>query len=44
MVVNVALFYFIVTFGLATWGFYLCKVADAHEELVKTAVDNHYAA
>ena len=28
LVINLTLFYFIVSFGLATWGAYLCKVAD----------------
>ena len=29
LIVNVTIFYGMVCFGLATWGFYLCKVADA---------------
>ena len=28
---NIVLFYLIVSFGLATWGAYLCKVADVQE-------------
>ena len=40
-VTNITIFYGMVTFGLATWGFYLCKVADAREELVNTAVNDH---
>ena len=28
LVINLAMFYFIVSFGLATWGAYICKVAD----------------
>ena len=39
IVTNVIMFYVIVSFGLATWGTYLCKVADAYEELTKEAVD-----
>ena len=41
LVVNLALFYFIVSFGLATWGAYLCKVADAQEELTREAVKEY---
>ena len=29
------------SFGLATWGSYLCKVADVQEELTKKAVDEY---
>ena len=38
---NITIFYLIVVFGLSTWGFYLCKVADAENEMVETAVKNH---
>ena len=41
LVTNIILFYTIVSFGLATWGSYLCKVADAQEELTKQAVDEY---
>ena len=41
LVVNIALFYFIVSFGLATWGAYLCKVADVQEEITKQAVEEY---
>jgi hypothetical protein len=41
LVVNIAVFYFIVTYGLSTWGFYLCRAADAEEELVNEAVNTH---
>ena len=34
---NIVVFYLIVSFGLATWGSYICKVADAQEELVEKA-------
>ena len=40
-IINVTIFYLMVVFGLATWGFYLCKVADAEEELIATAVKMH---
>ena len=33
LVTNIALFYLIVTFGLVTWGSYLCRQADAQEKL-----------
>ena len=38
LVVNIALFYFIVSFGLAVWGSYICTVVDAQEEITKEAV------
>ena len=38
LVTNIILFYLIVSFGLVTWGSYLCKVADAQEHITKTAV------
>ena len=28
-------------FGLCTWGSYICKVADAAEELTKEAVEDY---
>ena len=37
LVVNIIVFYLIVSFGLATWGSYICKVADAQEEFVEKA-------
>jgi len=43
IVTNVIMFYVIVAFGLATWGSYLCKVADAYEELSKEAVSEMMA-
>jgi len=41
LVVNVILFYLIVSFGLATWGSYLCKVADVQEQVTKEAVEEY---
>ena len=38
---QITIFYIIVAFGLCTWGSYLCKVADAAEELTKEAVDEY---
>ena len=35
LMTQVVLFYVIVTFGLATWGAYLCQVADAQQEIAK---------
>lgn len=43
LVVNIALFYFIVSFGLAVWGSYICKVVDAQEEITKDAVKEYLA-
>ena len=43
LVINITLFYFIVSFGLATWGAYLCKVADAQDEITKEAVKEYLA-
>lgn len=37
LVTNIIIFYTIVSFGLATWGSYICKVADAQEEFIKKA-------
>jgi len=34
LLINVCLFYLLVTFGMATWGSYLCKNADAKEEII----------
>lgn len=34
---NVVVFYLVVSFGLATWGSYICKVADAQEEFIAKA-------
>ena len=41
LISNIAIFYLIVTYGLSTWGFYLCRAADAQEELVTEAVAEH---
>ena len=41
LVANVIIFYIIVAFGLCTWGSYICKVADAKEELTKKAVEDY---
>ena len=41
LMTQVILFYVIVTFGLATWGSYLCAVADAQEEIARQAVDEY---
>ena len=38
---NIIFFYLIVSFGLATWGAYLCKVADAQEQLIKDATEEY---
>jgi len=35
------LFYTIVSFGLATWGAYICKVADVQEEVTRKAVEEY---
>ena len=41
LVCNVALFYFIVSFGLAVWGSYICKVVDTQEDITKEAVKEY---
>ena len=41
LVAQIIIFYTIVAFGLCTWGSYLCKVADAAEELTKEAVEDY---
>ena len=41
LVCNLGLFYFMVSFGLATWGAYLCKVADVQEEITREAVEDY---
>ena len=41
LVTNIIVFYFLVSFGLATWGAYLCKVADAQEEITKEAIKEY---
>ena len=41
LVTNIILFYLIVSFGLATWGAYLCKVADVQEEVTRKAVKEY---
>jgi len=38
---NIILFYLIVSFGLATWGAYLCKVADVQEQVTREAVEEY---
>ena len=43
LVTNIILFYMIVSFGLATWGAYLCKVADVQEEVTRQAVKEYLA-
>lgn len=44
LITNIVVFYLIVTFGLASWGSYLCDVADAQEEIAKEAVKEYLAA
>ena len=41
LVTNVILFYLMVSFGLVTWGSYLCKVADAQEKITSNAVKEY---
>lgn len=41
LVVQIIIFYLIVAVGLCTWGSYICKVADAAEELTKEAVEEY---
>ena len=41
--VQVGIFYLIVAFGLATWGSYLCAVADVKEEVTRKAIDEYLA-
>ena len=41
LVINIILFYFIVSFGLAVWGAYLCKVADAQDEITQQAIKEY---
>lgn len=43
LLVNVIIFYLVVAFGLATWGSYLCAVADIKEEVTKAAIDEYLA-
>jgi hypothetical protein len=43
LLVNVIMFYLVVSFGLATWGSYLCAVADIKEEVTKAAIDEYLA-
>ena len=43
LVINIGIFYLIVTFGLTTWGAYLCLVADAQDEMTKQAVAEYLA-
>ena len=41
LMINVAAFYLMVVFGMATWGSYLCKVADKKEEVIAKAVEEY---
>ena len=41
LVCNITLFYFIVSFGLAVWGAYICKVVDMQDEITKDAVKEY---
>ena len=38
LVTNIALFYLIVSFGLLTWGSYLCRMAEAQDKITDEAV------
>jgi hypothetical protein len=38
---NVVFFYLIIAFGLASWGQYLCKVADTREEIHEQVVSEY---
>ncbi len=41
LIINVVLFYLMVVFGMATWGSYLCRSADAKEEIINQAVEEY---
>lgn len=41
LIINVCMFYLMVAFGMATWGSYLCKTADAKEEIINSAVEEY---
>jgi hypothetical protein len=41
LIINVALFYLMVVYGMATWGSYLCRTADAKEEIINKAVEEY---
>ena len=41
LIINVGLFYLMVVFGMATWGSYLCRAADAKEEIINQAVEEY---
>lgn len=41
LIINVSLFYLMVVFGMATWGSYLCRSADAKEEIINSAVEEY---
>ena len=43
LLTQVIIFYLIVSFGLATWGSYLCASADLKEEVTKRAVEEYLA-
>jgi len=48
LVIQIVLFYFIVAYGLAVWGSYICYTADQHEEEREEALRSygpydHYA-
>ena len=38
LTVQVGLFYFVVAYGLAVWGSYICWQAESHDEMAKKAV------
>jgi len=41
LIINVVMFYVMVIFGMATWGSYLCRTADAKEEIINSAVEEY---
>ena len=42
LVVQIAIFYFIVAYGLAVWGSYICWQAESQDKLAKRAVEEYY--
>lgn len=42
LVSQIALFYFIVAFGLAKWGSYICWQAENHDQMAKRAVEEYF--
>ena len=44
LIINVIFFYLICAFGLASWGQYLCTVADIKEKATKQALDAYMAS